>query len=51
MIHKGVYSLAKQDEVFRDIESIFGVSLDQDYARIEQLRTYKKEINKVHNKK
>ena len=51
MIHKGVYSLAKQDEVFRDIESIFGVSLDQDYARIEQLRTYKKEISKVHNKK
>jgi len=35
MIHKGVYSLAKQDEVFRDIKSIFGVSLDQDFARIE----------------
>lgn len=51
MIHKGVYSVAKQDEVFRDIASIFGVSLDQDYARIEQLRTNKKEINKVHNKK
>lgn len=51
MIDKGLYSLAKQDAVFRDIESVFEVSLDQDYARIEQLRAYKKRIDKVHNNK
>jgi transposase len=51
VIDKGLYSLAMQDEVFKDIESIFKVSIDQDYARIEQLRTYRKEAMKVHNKK
>ena len=50
VISKGVYSLKMQDDVFHDIESVFGVSLDQDYARIEQLRGYKKEIIKKHNK-
>lgn len=49
-IHKGIYSLAEQDEVFHDIEANFGVTLDQDFARLEQLRTYKKEIQKKHNK-
>ena len=49
-IHKGIYSLAEQDEVFHDIEANFGVTLDQDFARVEQLRTYKKEIQKKHNK-
>lgn len=49
MIDKGLYSLARQDDVFRDIESVFGVSLDQDYARLEQLRTYRKKIGRIHN--
>lgn len=49
VISKGLYSLNMQDEVFRNIESVFGVSLNQDYARIEQLRAYRKEICKKHN--
>lgn len=49
MIDKGLYSLARQDDVFRDIESVFGVSLDQDYARLEQLRAYRKDIDRIHN--
>lgn len=47
-VNKGIYSLNKQDELFKDLENKFGVSLDYKHIRIEQLRKYKKEI--VHNK-
>ena len=40
--------LNKQDELFRDLENKYGVSLDYKHIRIEQLRKYKKEV--VHNK-
>jgi transposase len=46
-VSKGIYSLNKQDKVFRIIENKFNVSLDYNHTRIEQLRKYKKEI--VHN--
>jgi transposase len=51
MISNGLYSMARQDDVFKEIEASFGASLDQDFARIEQIRRYKKEIEKIHNKK
>lgn len=48
-VSKGIYSLNKQDELFRVIENEFNVSLDYKHVRIEQLRGYKKAI--VHNLK
>lgn len=47
-LSKGIYSLNKQDEVYRKIEEAFGVSLNYRNVRIEQLRSYRKDI--VHNK-
>lgn len=46
-ITSGIYSLNKQDEVYRALEIAHGVSLNQKNARIENLRAYRKEI--VHN--
>lgn len=46
-ITNGIYSLNKQDEIYRDIEKLFGVSLNYRNIRIEQIRSYRKEI--VHN--
>ena len=51
LIKKGIYSLNTQDEVFRALEEKFKVSLNYDFVRIEQLRQYKKKIEKVYNKK
>jgi transposase len=47
-LYNGIYSLNKQDEVFRSIEKSFNVSLDNKFVRVEEIRNYKKEI--VHNK-
>jgi len=46
-VERSIYSLNKQDEVFRAIEKVFNVSLDFKHVRIEQLRDYKREI--IHN--
>lgn len=46
-ITSGIYSLNKQDIVFRDIEKAFGVSLDFQNVRIEQIKSYRKSI--LHN--
>lgn len=46
-ISSGIYSLNKQDKTFRDIEKSFGVSLDFQNVRIEQIKSYKKAI--LHN--
>jgi len=46
-IYKSIYSLNKQNDVFRTIEKAFNVSLDYSNVKIEQLRKYKKDI--VHN--
>ena len=51
MIDKGTYSLSTQDEVFKDLEKAFQVSLNKDYAKIEHIRKYRKNIKKVSNKK
>ncbi|ERJ10860.1 IS1634 family transposase [Haloplasma contractile] len=47
-IEKGIYSLNKQDEVYREIEKVFDVSLDYRFVRLEDLRSYRKAV--VHNK-
>ena len=41
-IGNGLYSLNKQDEIFRSMEKIFKVSLDYSNVRLEQLRDWKK---------
>jgi len=46
-ITSGIYSLNKQDEVFKALENAYGVSLNYKNTRIEQIRSYRKEI--VHN--
>jgi transposase len=46
-VERSIYSLNKQDEVFRAIEKVFNVSLNFKHVRIEQLREYKREI--IHN--
>lgn len=46
-IDKGLYSLNKQDEVFKEIEKEFGISLNYAYVKLEQLRNYRKGI--IHN--
>jgi len=43
-VERSIYSLNKQDEVFRAIEKAFDVSLDFKHVRIEQLREYKRKI-------
>ena len=50
MIDKGTLSLNTQDEVFRDLEKAFGVSLNRDFVKIEQLRKYRRDILRVSNK-
>lgn len=44
---KGIYSLNKQNEVYRAIEQAFNVNLDYRHVRLEQIRSYLREI--VHN--
>lgn len=44
---KGIYSLNKQDEAYRAMEDVFDVNLDYRYARLEQIRSYMRDI--VHN--
>ena len=46
-ITSGIYSLNKQDEVYKELEKAYGVSLNYMNTRIEGLRTYRKKI--VHN--
>lgn len=46
-ITSGIYSLNKQDEVYRALEIVHGVLLNQKNTRIEDLRSYRKEI--IHN--
>lgn len=46
-ITSGIYSLNKQDEVYKALEVSYGVSLNQKNARIEDVRAFRKEI--VHN--
>ena len=46
-ITSGIYSLNKQDEVYKALEVSYGVSLNQKNARIEDIRAFRKEI--VHN--
>lgn len=46
-ITSGIYSLNKQDEVYRALEDTYDVSLNYKNTRIEQIRSYRKEI--VHN--
>jgi len=48
-ITNGIYSLNKQDETYREIESIYNVTMNYKNIRIETLRKYRKEI--VHNVK
>ena len=48
-IANGIYSLNKQDETYREIESIYNVTMNYKNIRIETLRKYLKEI--VHNVK
>lgn len=48
-ITSGIYSLNKQDDVFRTLENVYDVSLNYKNVRIEQIRLYRKEI--VHNVK
>lgn len=45
----GIYSLNKQDKVYRKLENLFKVSMNYKNIRIETLRKYRKEI--VHNMK
>lgn len=49
IITNGIYSLNKQDEVYREIEKTFGVSFNYKNIRVEQMRSYRKEI--IHNTK
>ncbi|MDM8534410.1 IS1634 family transposase [Clostridiaceae bacterium HSG29] len=44
-IGNGLYSLNKQNEVFRNIEKTFDISLNYSKVRIEQLRNWKKELS------
>ena len=46
-IDKGLYSLNKQNEVFKEIEKEFGITLNYAYVKLEQLRNYRKGI--IHN--
>jgi transposase len=46
-ITNGIFSVNKQNEVYKEIEKAYGVSLNYRNVRIEQIRTYRKEI--VHN--
>lgn len=46
-ITSGIYSLNKQDEVYKALEDSYAVSLNYKNTRIEQIRSYRKEI--VHN--
>jgi len=46
-IERGIYSLNKQDKVFHEIEKKYSVELNYKYIRLEQLRSYKKDI--IHN--
>ena len=41
-VGNGIYSLNKQDELFRDIENLFNVSLNYKKVRLEHLREFKK---------
>lgn len=46
-ITNGIYSLNKQDETYRKLESVYNVAMNCKNIRIETLRKYRKEI--VHN--
>ena len=43
-INKELYVLEKRDPVYNEIEKLFNVSLDLKYARVEEMRKYKKAI-------
>lgn len=43
-VAKGIYSVNKQDDVFRRIEKVFDVSLDYQFVRLEHFRSYRKDI-------
>ncbi len=44
-VGNGIYSLNKQDNVFRDIENIFNISLNYKKVRLEHLREFKKKCS------
>lgn len=46
-VTNGIYSLNKQDDTYRKLESVYNVALNYKNIRIETLRKYRKEI--VHN--
>jgi transposase len=49
LIDKDIYSLEKQSSLYKEIEKLFGVSLDYANVRLETIRQYKKKILE-HNK-
>jgi len=44
-IGNGIYSLNKQNEVFRAIEKEFNITMNYSEVRVEQLRTWKRELH------
>ncbi|MDF2700125.1 MAG: hypothetical protein K0Q49_1681 [Haloplasmataceae bacterium] len=48
-INKELYTLTKRDPIYDEIEKIFNVSLDLKYARIEEMKNYKKSIFHYNN--
>jgi transposase len=50
LISQDIYSLEKQSYIYKEIESLFDVSLDQANVRLETIRQFKKKIME-HNKK
>lgn len=48
-VNKGLYILTKRDSIYSEIEKVFDVSLNLKYARIEEIKNYRKTI--FHNKK
>jgi hypothetical protein len=44
-IYNGLYSLNKQDESFRKLDTIFNLNFDYSEVRIEKLRQWKKHLD------
>jgi transposase len=44
-IYNGLYSLNKQDELFRKLDTIFNLNFDYSEVRIEKLRQWKKHLD------
>ncbi len=50
LITQNIFSLEKQNEIFKEIENLFNVSLDKSNVRYETIRNYGKQILE-HNRK